>query len=502
MQERTAYDVFPYRSRAYMESHVDRLFTVAHLFGLSPTPVERCRVLEIGGADGGNLVPMAERLPNSEFVSIDLAKSQVEDGERWVEPLGLSNLTLLHRNFRRLQRKYGSFDYIICHGVYSWIPPRERQPLLDLLKQRLTPNGVAYVSYNTFPGWNTRKTVREFLLQHTEGIDDPDQLVERVRILLKFLHDASSDETSYGKLVRSQCQALLGTPPQYLFHGLLAEHNDPCTLKDFVRRSEEAGLAYLGDAEFGTMMPDRLHAAGQAAMASVPGGIVDHEQVQDYLINRTFRRTLLVHDDQEIQRSIPWERVERLFISARARLLGGSVEGLEEARFDAPDHVFVTDNPVLKAGLAVLDDLWPSNTSFGEWVAATAERSGRTGPEVRSTLGRNTLPLFTRGVLRLHPRDLGIANEVVEKPLTTPWIRRRAELFRWVTDLRHGMRDVPPVPRFLLPFCDGTRNRRDLWKLLEKEYRYGRLKLNQGVDRGLDDALEGLLIRSLLVREA
>ncbi|MCA9566980.1 MAG: class I SAM-dependent methyltransferase, partial [Myxococcales bacterium] len=456
----TAYDAFPYRSRAYMESHIDRLYLVAHLFGLEPVPVDRCRVLEIGCADGGNLVPMAERLPNSEFVGVDLAARQVEDGQRWIEPLGLTNVELVARNFRRIPQKYGQFDYIVCHGVYSWVPERDRTGLLEVIKQRLTPNGVAYISYNTFPGWNTRRTVRQFLQQHTEGIDDPEELVERARVLLRFLHDASSAETSYGRLVRAQCEALVGTPPQYLFHGLLAEHNDPCYLREFVKAAGEQGLQYLGDAEFGTMMPDGLHAEGRRAMESVPGGLVEHEQVQDFLVNRSFRRTLLVHDGFEIERSIPWERVETLWISARARLLEGDIDGLEEARFDAPDHVFVTDNPILKAGLAVLDAMWPRNCSFQEWVSATVERSGRMGPEVRSTLGRNTLPLFTRGVLRLHPRDLGLVDHVSEKPLSTPWIRRRAELFKWVTDLRHGMRDVPPVPRFLLPYCDGKHTKR------------------------------------------
>ncbi len=496
---RTAYDVFPYRSRAYMESHVDRLYLVAHLFGMEPAPVDAARVLEIGCADGGNLVPMAERLPGSTFLGIDLSERQIEDGKRWIEPLGLSNIELVARNFKRLPKKYGDFDYIVCHGVYSWIPAREREALLELIRQRLRPDGVAYVSYNTYPGWNTRRTVREFLLQHTEGIEEPDAKVERARVLLRFLHDASSEDTNYGRLVRAQCQALIGTPPQYLFHGLLAEHNEPCYLRDFVAAAASHGLAYLGDAEFGTMMPDRLHPQGRRAMESVPGGLVEHEQVQDFLINRTFRRTLLVHEGHVLERSIPWERVESLWVSARARLLGGSIEGFEEARFDAPDHVFVTDNPVLKWGLAVLDELWPKNVCFDDWVAATVERSGRLGPEVRSTLGRNALPLFTRGVLQLHPRDLGLVNEVSDRPLSTPWIRRRAQLFKWVTDLRHGMRDVPPVPRFLLPYCDGEHTQRDLWKLLEKEHRYGRLKLNHGVDRGLEVALEGLLIRSLLV---
>ena len=40
----------------------------------------------------------------------------------------------------------GDFDFIICHGVYSWIPEALREDLLRVCRERLTPDGVAMVS--------------------------------------------------------------------------------------------------------------------------------------------------------------------------------------------------------------------------------------------------------------------------------------------------------------------------------------------------------------------
>jgi hypothetical protein len=41
---------------------------VAALHGLDAPPVTRCRVLELGCASGGNLIPMAGTLPDCRFV--------------------------------------------------------------------------------------------------------------------------------------------------------------------------------------------------------------------------------------------------------------------------------------------------------------------------------------------------------------------------------------------------------------------------------------------------
>ena len=89
-----SYDEVPYPSGAFEQTHPDRLATVATLFGMKPAPIERCRVLELGCASGGNLVPMAHALPGASFLGVDISSREIADGLPWIERLGLRNLRL------------------------------------------------------------------------------------------------------------------------------------------------------------------------------------------------------------------------------------------------------------------------------------------------------------------------------------------------------------------------------------------------------------------------
>ena len=124
------YDAVPYPDLAYGNTHPDRLATMARLLGMTPAPVERCRVLEVGCAAGGNLLPMAYTLPHAEFVGIDYSAQQIDEGQARIRGLGLSNFTLACRNLLEVGEELGTFDYIIAHGVYSWTPPPVREKTL------------------------------------------------------------------------------------------------------------------------------------------------------------------------------------------------------------------------------------------------------------------------------------------------------------------------------------------------------------------------------------
>src|SRR5229473_7628887 len=86
----TTYNQVLYRGLPFGQTHPDRLATLATLFGVSPAPVERCRVLEIGCGDGGNLIPMAFMLPNSTFAGFDLAETPIAMGQQAAKALGVS----------------------------------------------------------------------------------------------------------------------------------------------------------------------------------------------------------------------------------------------------------------------------------------------------------------------------------------------------------------------------------------------------------------------------
>src|SRR5262245_46429032 len=83
----TSYDEIPYESHPYPQSHPERLATVATLFGMTPPPIEACRVLELGCAAGGNLIPMAQTLPGSTFLGIELSARQADEGRATIEAL-------------------------------------------------------------------------------------------------------------------------------------------------------------------------------------------------------------------------------------------------------------------------------------------------------------------------------------------------------------------------------------------------------------------------------
>src|SRR5262245_45785757 len=110
----TAYDAVPYASYAYFQSHPNRLAVVATLFGMTPAPLESCRVLELGCASGGNLIPIAEAFPQASFVGLDYSSRQVTDGNKTIEALGLKNIELHCQSIADVDASLGKFDYLIC----------------------------------------------------------------------------------------------------------------------------------------------------------------------------------------------------------------------------------------------------------------------------------------------------------------------------------------------------------------------------------------------------
>jgi len=141
MGAQASYDQTPYPNLSYSQSHPDRLATVATLLGMSPAAVERCRVLELGCAGGGNLIPMAYGLPESQFVGIDISARQIAEGQSVVAALGLKNITFKQMDIMEIGADLGQFDYIIAHGVYSWVPPRCRTSSCSSAGRTWSPTG-------------------------------------------------------------------------------------------------------------------------------------------------------------------------------------------------------------------------------------------------------------------------------------------------------------------------------------------------------------------------
>ena len=145
-------DLYDYPSFPFVQTHPDRLATLALLAGLNPAPVDKCRFLEVACGEGANILSMAYTLPNSTFLGLDLGKTPIEKANAAIAALGLKNVRCLCQNLLDFDAGGQKFDYVVAHGFYSWVPQIVRDKLMALISEVLAPHGVAYISYNVYPG--------------------------------------------------------------------------------------------------------------------------------------------------------------------------------------------------------------------------------------------------------------------------------------------------------------------------------------------------------------
>ena len=230
---RDSYDRIPYESTPFADTHPGHLACLARLYGIPAIDPSHCRVLELGCASGGNLIPMAARLPGSRFLGIELSGEQARAGAERVAALGLENCEIRAGDLMDMQDTGERFDYIIAHGVYSWAPPAVRERILELAAGLLSERGIAYISYNSLPGWRMRGMLRDMLLYRVRGIDAPTERLAVARHYLDFLDSALGDiDASNAEYLRYEISRIRDAHPSYLFHEYLETYNEPVLFRE------------------------------------------------------------------------------------------------------------------------------------------------------------------------------------------------------------------------------------------------------------------------------
>ena len=501
------YEDIHYPSFAYTQTHPNHLATIATILGMEPAPIESCRVLEVGCATGGNLIPMATTLPASQFVGIDFAEGQIQVARQTAEVLGLKNIHFLAEDILNVTADFGQFDYIIAHGVYAWVPPEVQDKLLQLCQQNLTPNGIAYISYNTYPGWHMLGVVREMMLFHTRHLEDDLGRVQTARELVQFLGESvpSSNQTflgaygtlikSYGKFVDEQRQETRAGNV-LLLHDELALFNEPLYFHEFMAHAAQYGLQYVAEADFSMVMPNGFDQVVTERLMKLAKSTIELEQYMDFLRNRTFRQTLLCHESVSVDRRLQPspDLMRRFFIAswARPKKEVGDVWEKTAVSFQASDGArFATDHPLTKAALLYLGDILPTAVSFDELVTGAKALLGIeiTERDVQ-LLAINLLRGFSYSskLVELHMMPLPFTTNVGERPMATPLTRYQAKATLSVVNQRHERVNLDEITLYLLPFLDGTRNHDELLDLLMQLVTQGIIQLKER-EEGEDTAV-------------
>lgn len=495
-----SYDDFPYPGYAYWFTHPDHLGVLAHLHGLDPAPADACRVLELGCGDGGNLLSMAWSHPGSRFVGVDLSETQIRDGMRRVGQLGLTNLELLQADLRDLGDTLGTFDYIIAHGLLSWIPEDARAATLALIGRALAPHGVAMVSYNTFPGWYDYEAVRHLMAFHTAPLEDVGERITQARSVARWYcaRVAREAEEVKGALMVQLHERIAESSDSLIAHDYLATHHHSFWFQEFAGLAADNGLQYLASARQGRLrianFDDEI-----ATMLRKVADPVRQQQYMDFFANTRFRTSLLCRAEHTLDRAAGVERLAELYVEGRTATdvwaaalrdhasvalitpVGGvSVQGTPLRL--ALSHLF-RHQPLALDFDTLFGTVLPELLLTGADGGLGATEEGRA--EMVVSMVQELAKLYFMEVVQFWRRPPPITVDIGERPRTGPVQRLQATEGRTATSLAHRHTILDPMQRQILTRLDGSHTVAEL-----------RAELGEGVD----DALTFLASAGFLLR--
>jgi methyltransferase-like protein/SAM-dependent methyltransferase len=507
-----SYDAVPYPSHAFAVSHPDQMYTMARMFKLEAAIPDNASVLELGCASGGNIIPVALQMRNARVVGVDLSGHQIAEGQARVEKLGLKNIKLLAQDFQSIDESFGQFDYIICHGVFSWVPEEAQRRILEVCRERLTENGVAYISYNANPGWFMRGMIREMMLYHVAKIDEPRIKIKQARALLAFLvHSTEGQTTPYASILKSELDLLARQPDSYLFHDHLEANNRPMFFYQFLELAHQQQLQFVSEAHLPSMITSNLPPKAAEALTNLTNDIHQRGQYTDFVTNRTFRQTLLCRAGRMLDRQLDPARIEAGNFAGNFRLPDpaqmNDLSATTEVAFEtATKQTIKSSGPGFKAMLFTLLEAWPQALSIDQISArvevkvAVLAASGNAVPmPSKREMAGYLLQLVARGDIELRLLPDRFANLISDRPMVSPLSRIEAQSGTMITSQRHNMFKVDELTRLVLAQLDGQKTRDNLVDLLEKMVAEGLLNVKGPGDRPIDMRLvHGVTIDKML----
>ncbi|MFN7291217.1 MAG: methyltransferase regulatory domain-containing protein, partial [Pirellula sp.] len=420
----STYDEVPYGSFPVPASHPDRLYSMAKLFGMQPVRPENARILEIGCAGGGNLLPMASMFPNAECVGVELSQVQCDYGSEAIKFTDFKNASIKQGSVTDIDESFGKFDYILCHGVFSWVPEFVREAILRVSSENLSDQGIAFISYNALPGWYMRGMIRGMMIEHVRQIEEPIKKIAQARALLKYLVDANANvNTPHAIFLRSEAELLAKMPDSYILHEHLEDTNHAFYFRDFITLAAKFNLQFLGEASIASTWTGNLSPEAQKGLNPINDAIA-RGHYMDCITGRTFRETYLVKSSTKVDRNLEDGRLLPIRFSGNFETTNdnNTTDGSTGYKLKNGQIIHTTD-PIVKGALEVLTTVHPESRTADEIVTELAARNVKF--ESREQTVNKVLSTLVHGVLggwaefRFLPDRM--QSKISSRPRATKW---------------------------------------------------------------------------------
>ena len=455
------YETLPYPHYVHPLSDPARLAVLGRIFGLKPADPRHARVIELGCGSGSNLLGLAARLPGSRFLGLDFSAPDIESARQIATEAGLKNVEFHQADLLTWTPPAAKFDYLIAYGLFSWVPDPVKDRVLQLCRACLGPQGIACVSYMTYPGCKQADALRDLLLLRTAKCETSEAKLTAAQGLLGFLEGAYGIHKDQPQALSLQAEVrkIRAKEPRFLLHDDLGSQRDPCYLMQFVGWAAEHGLRYLAECEFHTMLVENLPPENARELLALKLDRLETEQILDYVTNRSFRCSLLVGPEAPTTGRLVETSLRELYLSPVLQPESPHGVGEVVARFHTATGgtVEIRSGP-LCAFLRYLATHPGAFTPFGDLLAETQKSMGREfTPAEQTRLLEDLLTLYGRGQLALSAAPFAPRRSMPERPrlssLNQVLTRRRGML---VTATQKSMSLTGPQQQFVA-LLDGHR---------------------------------------------
>lgn len=369
-----SYDKTPYQSIPILYTYLPSLAAIGRLHGIATENPDRCRVLELGCAEGGNIIPQAWYFPDTTFIGVDLSERQVEIGQNTIEELELANIQLLQADISSLKLEDdGKFHYILLHGVFSWVSAETQKSIFQQCKSLLAKNGLIYISYNTYPGWHSQMILRD-ALKFDASLHPKKDVKDRLKYLQTLFSAADNEFSTYHQ---RRLHELGKHSESYLLHEFLEEHNYPIYFKDFIAQAQEHSLQYVSDAYLPVDEPSLLGNKRHSFLKEIPNKI-DRLQTMDLMIHQRFRRSILTHTTNTVREKFTAEHLPE--VAFRSYLLSKqkpSYHKIQEVKYHDLSNkklqITIT-HPVTHAAISILKSHYPDSLTFNDLLQKSCQK--------------------------------------------------------------------------------------------------------------------------------
>ncbi len=498
-EKKNDYDEIPYESNPYAQSHPEHLRTLGFLFGMDPVSMDKARILELGCSSGGNIIPMAYYSPGSKIIGIDSSKVQIELANSCVKDLGLKNIEFKCCSIADLDGSLGKFDYIIVHGIFSWVPIEIRKKIFEVCGKLLTEQGIAYISYNRLPGWNMVKSIRDMMLYHGSFFTNIHEKINQSKVFLNFVSSSLDGQQSpFALFLKQEMKLLEKQPDSYLRHDHLEEINQPYYFYEFMTEANGYGLQYLADSKVSSMflgnMPPKV-----IEQLSVINDIVRLEQYMDFIYNRRFRTTLLCRNNVSLNRSLTADDINKFYLIFKIIPekplstidLNNKKEDLK-FYYNNTEMSVSTTSPTMKAILYTFAENVINPLKVESIIELASKKIKNSAEQIKVDLLTQGMQFFLKGLIDISLVSNVHIKQIPSKPkvsqLTKYQVEKTPNL--WVTNNKHERISINFFDKYALRYMDGSISKDQIiLKVIENHVNNGEVTLSKD-NKKIEDKIE------------